>query len=225
MTKCEACFKTFTSSDDLRCHFTRQPTCEGWIKSGVNINQEKITECEPKPMSDELKNEEFVAPKYSLCHIIWNVFLMDKEYPKLPNFQEIIAENNIKYVVAILPEESVYDETMGKYQLDHTVMKYEGHDMTFDTQQFDEQCAKMEEHRKQRNNIFVYCNNGYQRSIPFLSYYLMKFHNTEAPSVERAIDLILPQVDRENYASLRSSYIESVTRLFAGIMHPPPSDA
>ena len=59
----------------------------------------------------------------------------------------------------------------------------------------------------------MYCNSGYQRSIPFLCYYLLKYHSNEAPNIEKAIELILPQIDRANYAQTKEKYIESMTTL------------
>jgi hypothetical protein len=64
-----------------------------------------------------------------------------------------------------------------------------------------------------RGSVLVFCNSGYQRSIPFLTYYLTTRHPTEAPTVAHAIDLILPQVDREGYAASRTDWISNVERL------------
>lgn len=162
------------------------------------------------------KFETFESPKYSLCHIIWNIFLIDKEFVAKQDMEMIIKENNIKYIIAILPDETIYNEKM-QIPISHTIMKYSDHTMSLDTALFDIECNKIEEYRKERGNIFVFCNNGYQRSIPFLCYYLLKFHNSEAPTIERAIDLILPQVDKTNYASMRQKYIENMTILFENI--------
>jgi hypothetical protein len=43
-------------------------------------------------------------------------------------------------------------------------------------------------------NVLVFCNNGYQRSIPFLVYYLTNYHSDEVPSIEKAVELILSQL-------------------------------
>lgn len=177
------------------------------LRNDINKNENDI---------DSNKYEIFVSPKYSLCHIIWNIFLIDKEFASIQDMKTIIEENNIKYIIAILPDEEIYNEKI-KIPICHTIMKYSDHIMSLDTDLFDIECNKIEEYRKDRGNIFVFCNNGYQRSIPFLCYYLLKFHNNEAPTIERAIDLILPQVDKANYTSMREKYIENMTLLFQNI--------
>jgi hypothetical protein len=208
-TKCTVCNTTFANVGILNRHMDASIICRKW-----SMHQE----LEPFDayMQRNEENEAFVTPAYSLCHIIWNVFLMDKEYATLPNFEEIVAENNIRYVIALLPDEAVFAEKV-KMAIDHEVLVYTDHDTALDLAGFDRQCAKIEECRKRRENVFVFCNNGYQRSIPFLCYYLMKYHPSEAPDVPRALDLILPQVDKANYATIRDGYVESMTALFAGV--------
>lgn len=38
-------------------------------------------------------------------------------------------------------------------------------------------------------------------------------HADEVPNVEKAIDIILPQVDKAHYATLRDKYIDSCRRI------------
>jgi hypothetical protein len=71
-------------------------------------------------------------------------------------------------------------------------MKYNNNSTFLDINEFNKQYLKIKEYRKDRNNIFIYYNNGYKKSIPFLCYYLIKFHKNEVTNVERAIDIILP---------------------------------
>jgi hypothetical protein len=63
--------------------------------------------------------------------------------------------------------------------------------------------------------VVVFCTSGYQRSLPLLAYYLMNRHRDEAPTAERCVDLILPQVDKVNFAKDRSKYVELLGKLFA----------
>lgn len=103
-------------------------------------------------------------------------------------------------------------------------MEYSDHvPLEFDErtrQEFGGFCRNIEHHRSKRENVFIFCNSGYQRSIPFLVYFFTRFHPEEAPTIERALDLILPQVARDEFASIRSTYVESITTLFSKIGSP-----
>ena len=193
-TTCEFCSKSFSNKGNLNLHMKTNKICKKW---------EKYHQLKPL-------YEKFTAPKYKLCHIIWNVFLIDKEF-KLT--QEIIDENNIGYIIALLPDEQIYYDKVD-VNVPHHILKYKDHTPLLDIEDFDKQCEKIEEYRKERKNIFVFCNNGYQRSIPFLCHYLINHHNDEVPTVEKAIDIILPQVDKDNYSTLRNKYIENMEKLF-----------
>ena len=196
-TRCVTCGVEFANVGNFNRHYETSTICQKWSML--------------ETYSDFMeKYEAFIAPKYSLCHIIWNLFMIDKD---LPITEEMIKDNNIKYIIGILPDENIYNEKFKDHNIDHHIMLYEDHNMNLDITVFDEQCIKIEEYRKDRGNIFLFCNNGYQRSIPFLCYYLVKYHTNEAPDIAKAIDLILPQVDKNNYANIRDAYIESMTLL------------
>lgn len=203
-------FKPFDNSNDkpsgvskytvLECNVTHR------VESLRPFRPDSIEECN----CDGMVLDKFEAPAYKLNHIIWNVFLIDKE-TKLT--EEIVKENNVGYIIAILPDPEIYKEKI-KVNVDYTVMQYNGHEPLLDYPRFAEECDKIEAYRKERKNVFVFCNNGYQRSIPFLCYYLTKFHGDEVPTLEKAIDIILPQVDKENYANIRNPTINSMRILF-----------
>jgi hypothetical protein len=162
----------------------------------------------------------FEAPPPSkLYHIIWNILLADKQFPlNGPAFKE----NKIGHILAILPSKGTLDEIMGE-PFPSTVIEYgDKHEPFIETGKYDEigqfidniaRSTKGDEDR----NILIFCNNGYQRSIPFLVYYLTKFHPDECPSIAKAIDLILPQVDKMNYMSLRERTIENVSKVLGGV--------
>lgn len=205
-TKCFICNTDFANIGNLNKHLDNSIICSKW-----SLYKDLV------PLETYIKsnsvNEDFIAPKYSLCHIIWNLFIIDKMYAALPNIDNILQENNVKYIIAILPD--VKDYKLDHLNIDHSIMLYNDHNTQLDINEFDIQCKKIEDIRSQENkpNIFIYCNNGYQRSIPFLCYYLLKYHPSEAPNIDKAIDLILPQIDRGNYNKTRDNYIESVKSL------------
>ena len=204
-TRCGICNIIFANIGNLNRHLDTSTICSKW---SLYKDLEPIQTYIKTPVL-----EEFIAPKHSLCHIIWNLFLIDKELKDIP---EIIAENNIKYIIGILPDEETYNKTFPP-EIDHHIMLYDGHTTKLNVIEFDKQCEKIEEYRAQRANIFICCNNGYQRSIPFLCYYLVKYHPEEVPNIAKAIDMILPQVDRQNYANLKEQYIMSTEMLLFNI--------
>lgn len=203
-TTCLACNTVFSNVGNLNRHLATSIICSKW---------DLYNELEPINAYIKGYYHEFDAPKYHLCHIIWNVFLIDKEMAMSDKIKDIMQENRLKYLITILPEDSPHDFVKNICD-SYTIMTYKDHEPFIDKKQFQEQCEVIEEYRKRRENVFVFCNNGYQRSLPFLTYYLYKYHNDEVPSIEKAIDIILPQVDKQNYSQLRDKYIESMNKLF-----------
>ena len=160
-------------------------------------------------------------------HIIWNVLLTDKEAVRAWGDAKVdeLRENNVRCVIAILPHGTqlpeagiCFDSETETDKPEVRVMEYHDHTMSIDTTVFDDMCRVIEEHRSRRSNVLVYCNSGYQRSIPFLAYYLIKYHRDEVPTPERAVDIILPQVDKANYASLREGLIRSIVSLLGDFL-------
>lgn len=224
---CPYCQKTFSTKSCLNRHFKSSIVCDKWralsaLERYREIVQEKITEAPlhptpapvekiTKPLFEGFTESEPGGP----VHIIWNVMLTDKTFTK------DATKFGIKYVVAILPKEEEYDTIESLKNIpfyynkpNHTVMTYDGHTMVLDLPKFDEVCRMIEECRQKRHNVLVFCNTGYQRSIPFLCYYLTQHHADEVPTLEQAIDIILPQVDKENYSAQRDEMIEKVTAIF-----------
>lgn len=230
-TKCFVCATQFANVGNLNRHLDASTICSKWrlyrdlqpLQSYMEPHTEPHTAAGVLPQACTVKGacsscDAFEAPKYSLCHIIWNVFLIDKEFAASHDMRAVVEENNVKYVIAIMPDTSTYKGCMRSCWVDHCVMEYDGHTTSLDVAAYDAQCAKIEVHRSRRENVIVMCNSGYQRSLGFLCYYLMKFHPSEVPSVERAIDTILPQVDKQNYAAVRGDYIESIRNLLSPVL-------
>jgi hypothetical protein len=92
-------------------------------------------------------------------------------------------------------------------------MPYDGHTEAVDLEVYDKQCERIEQLRSRRKNVFVFCNSGFQRSLPFLVHYLTAHHADEIPNIERAIDTILPQVDKQAYATAKQEYVDLVKKL------------
>ena len=159
-------------------------------------------------------------PNNDFIHIIWNLLLTDKTVKLTP---ELIKENNIDHILAILPRKEIYDQMNPNLKVNHSVIEY-GNDHSenipqeiLDIYQSEgqriNQIAQSTATGQPRKNVLVYCNNGYQRSLPFLCYYLTKEHSDEAPNLEKAIDLILPQVDKEAFMNQKDLYLEKIKNL------------
>lgn len=154
-------------------------------------------------------------PPTQTYHIIWNLLLADKQM-KLT--QEILDAEKICHIVAILPHESDFLKLNADIKsFPYTVLEYgDSHNTTIDRNQFDKCCSFINEKAKNKNgirNVLIFCNNGYQRSIPFLTYYLTNFHSDEVPTIEKALTIILSQVDRENYSQVMPRMVENITSL------------
>jgi hypothetical protein len=153
-------------------------------------------------------------------HIIWNVLLTDKLTPLTP---QLVDENKVAHIIAILPKQSDYDElTKTIADVPHTVLEYgDAHTPSLPRTRYRPICelidtiARANPTDSNKRNVLIFCNNGYQRSLPFLAYYLTEFHPSEVPTIERAVDLILPQVNREEYAKIRHDVIKSLKIVFS----------
>ena len=145
--------------------------------------------------------------------IIWSLFLAEKE---LELGAALLSEHNIKYVIAILPSADKYEERV-KVEVEHHVMLYEGHTPAIDFAEYREQCLKIDAVRQpagggSRGNTLVFCHNGYQRSLPFLVFYLVEYHRNEVPTVRKALEIVLGATDR-SWIMNRVQFDEAVLRI------------
>ena len=99
----------------------------------------------------------------------------------------------------------------------YTIEYHHQHEPTIDDnllRQYDEQGEIIDNFAKgDRKNIFIFCNSGYQRSIPFICYYLIKYHPDEVPNLDKALDIILPQISKETYAEDKMNYYDNLSKL------------
>jgi len=155
-------------------------------------------------------------PPSKVYHIIWNILLADKQFEITG---DSLRENKIGHIVAILPNKSDFLELIPQgLSIDYTVMEYGNtHEPVVDLVKYREigslidNLARSATSAESNRNVLIFCNNGYQRSIPFLVYYLTTFHPDECPTISRGIDLILPQVDKMNYSATRDQVITATT--------------
>lgn len=201
-TQCRVCNEQFANVGNLNRHLHSNLICQKW--SLYN---------EMKPIS---LYATFEAPKNKICHIIWNVFLVDKETIMNDNFPQLVVDENITYVIGIvketlLPSIELVQTKVPNVQFNSLL--YKGHSLAIDWEQYDSICNIIEENRAKRENVLVFCNSGYQRSLPLIVYYLIKTHPDEIPCIEKAIDMILSQVDKENFVNVKEDYVRLVEDL------------
>ena len=159
--------------------------------------------------------EAFVpSPASNIHHIIWNLVITDK-LTELS--QDVIDQNRIKHILAILPERDDFLQlNQGIPEFPYDVLAYgQAHTMDVDVATYDVYSKKIDEIARTSDirNVLVFCNNGYQRSIPFLVYYLTTYHGDEVPTIEKAVEIILSQVDKEHFMEIKDQMVENVTKL------------
>ena len=163
----------------------------------------------------------FEAPaKSDVHHIIWNLVVTDK-LTQLT--KEIIEKNKIKHILAILPEKNDFLTLNTDIpDVSFYVMNYgTGHDISINFDEYDDCCKQIDEVAKLNGirNVLLFCNSGFQRSIPFLTYYLIKYHPNEISNIEKAVDLMIPILDRDNYFLQREMYINNLKILLPLSLH------
>ncbi len=175
---------------------------------------------EPSVWDRPCTEYEAVVPRTdALVHIIWNVLLGDKTTPVTP---ALITDNGLEMVVAIVPSaESLPALPPG---LAVTVLAYgQEHEPSLSAATlaaWDEVGARMDALARlppnaagKRRQALVFCNSGFQRSLPFLCRYLTRHHADEVPDLGAALDIVLPAVDRAGYVAARPRYLAAFTAL------------
>lgn len=152
-------------------------------------------------------------PQSKIHYIHYNISIAEKEFILT---KELLNKENISYIVAILPQKNDFLKINGAIKdFPYTVLDYgEKHDTTMNTKLFDE-CISTFSKRGKHCRVLVVCNNGYQRSIPFIVYYLITLHSNEFPTIEKALKLILSVVDESNYTDVLALTIENVSTLLS----------
>jgi hypothetical protein len=238
--RCGACSKAFANVGNLNRHLLTSVVCGKWAMyrklkplepyfrdvrdyasapRGHAVPATSTTsgggdDTQPVAHAAPGMREAFTAPAYRICHIIWNVFLIDREFAMRQDMRTVLRENGITYVVAILPRDSrLSSRDPPFWGLEHGVLPYDDHEERVDLDAYDEQCRQIEARRAERQNVVVFCNNGYQRSLPFLCHYLTAHHADEVPDVARAVNIVLPQVDKDQFAKCRDRCVQAVDRI------------
>lgn len=149
--------------------------------------------------------------------LIWNLFLTDKLTPLTYDALKAIG---VAEIIAILPEEEDFKALNADIrEIPYSVLSYHHkHEPVLPVEQYDAICEKIDtiarRPRDQKRNVLIFCNNGFQRSIPFLVYYMMKFHSDEFPSVDRAIGCIFNAIGAKNSFEEKRDALQRIQQLF-----------
>ena len=149
--------------------------------------------------------------------IIWNLYVTDK---LTPLDQETMRQLKIAEIVAILPEEEDFaalNADIGDIPV--TVLAYHhNHTPVLDVQQYDSVAKRIDEIAKRPRdlprNVLVFCNNGYQRSLPFLVYIMMTYHKDEFPTVDKAMGVLFSALQSTATNEEKLALVSSVKQLF-----------
>lgn len=117
-----------------------------------------------------------------------------------------------KMVLVILPQ-GCDVELQGCDDIPRTYLRYDSHEPEIpDVVDYQNACRTILDvsSQKENRNVLIFCNNGYQRSLPFLCYYLTIYHSDEMPNIRKALQTILSQVDKENFSYERLNEYETM---------------
>lgn len=210
---CLSCHKEFSNVGNLNKHIKRNIICSKWDR------YHKLQEREDYNLDTDIYNinstmSPFVKlPNIPMHHIIWNLYLTDKE-SKIDDY----SKYNIDLVICIMPSYS-YDKWKNCKEgtnVEFINLEYTDHSPVLKNSEikgYKNMAEKLIILQKDRKNALIICNNGYQRSLPFISYYLTNYHKDEVPDVSKALDIILYQLDPKNYNKTKPKYTELITDL------------
>ena len=133
---------------------------------------------------------------------------------------EKLKEINIAEIIAILPEEKDFLSLNADIQdIPYTVLAYNHtHEPILQKEQYMQIAKKIDEYakrpRSEARNILVFCNNGFQRSLPFLVYYMTTLHPDEFPTIDKAMGFLLTIIANKTTFEEKVQMIKNVKELF-----------
>lgn len=216
--RCSSCSSKFSNFGNLNKHMKSRPICMKYhelnkemqncneiIKPNETIEYSQIDE--NKQVNNSIYENVPPPSNSKLVHIIWNVLLTDKTQVKDLDLE--IIDNNIEHIICILPSDKtkeIFQDIKPKKEMSCTIIEYTDHNPIITNDMihlFENSYDKIEELQKIRKNTLIFCNSGYQRSLPFIIKYLVSRHPDEIPNFDKALDIVLSQVDKQNFNEIR----------------------
>lgn len=132
----------------------------------------------------------------------------------------IINEADVGAIVAIMPTINDFSKAAPELVaagVPLCVLTYDRTKSSLDLCQFEEAAVRIETilNTSQQKTLMIVCNTGFQRSIPFLAWYLIYYCKMHEMTVEKVIDMTMPQYDMDGYKieEMRKIIIDNVTQL------------
>lgn len=159
----------------------------------------------------ELSSFEPFVKKQLFYQVFEGIHLTDKDAPF--SYADL-QQAKIGHILAILPNKDELTPLLEKFgSIPYTVFYYgDTHTPNIPQEDFNKFAKTIEGLARQSEytNLLVFCNNGYQRSLPFLVYYYLRMNPSPYDGIQEAIDWIgrhVPtiQQDREKlYKPIRN---------------------
>ena len=208
--QCVSCHKIFSTKSNLNKHVKRTLICQKWEKyHSIQTRQDYSKVGSYNSLKVSRKISAFEAlPAIPMHHIVWNLYLTDKD--SIVDYKK----HKIDLVVCLMPESEFLEYSKKSQNTKFVNLEYNEHTkQSINIEEYKLIGIELTKLQEERKNTLIVCNNGYQRSLPFLCYYLVNEHNDEYPTIESVLDLVLSQLDPQNYLSLKPGYITSIKQL------------
>ena len=216
--RCTMCNRKFSNVGNLNRHLETSVICKKWI---MYNSLQQLQAYIQKPLEPDMPSgnddtsklfREWEKSHHRVNLAMLDIYFLDKPHiTNAPELKELVQQYNIRYVFAIMPKGATLPNNCG---MEYSIMEYDGHDMNMDPKLYDIHIEKIEYYRKNQCKVFILCNAGYQRTIPFLCYYLTKCHPETFGSIEHVLKRVLPQIEKEGHGDIYKQFAIRVAELF-----------
>lgn len=146
-----------------------------------------------------------------------NIVLGDKTLAKES------AEANVGAIVAIMPTSDDYSKAPVALAYTHIPNRVITYNKTgkslLDLNEFEAVGGWIKSVLDPQKTLMIVCNSGFQRSIPFLAWYLIHYCKMPEITISKLVDMTMPYYDLDGYKheTLRKMNIDNITIL----LHEP----
>jgi hypothetical protein len=196
-TTCQTCFISFGTTAELDAHLESCPACDAW-----DLYQ-PVEDFRPHPAYfprglDLRPSAKPAGKPEKFPFIFQRLFVLDKHQGS-----HLLSPLERKLVIAIVPSQEAAATPCPE---DTLVLPYDDHTPTIDFAQYDAAAAAINDHLRKplhvAGPVYVYCNSGYQRTVPFLTHYLTRWSfGNEKYTLEEALKNVLKKLRLDDHDS------------------------